>query len=122
MMASADASSFASLSTSQPPVLPPDSLPSSQSTDIKLEPATFLEYAQTAHLNADEWRGPLTMHQYLQREDALQAVELTRNGRITGWILTTDSLPKNADGSRVILASCESLLSHAYLAQDGALS
>jgi GNAT superfamily N-acetyltransferase len=120
-MASPAAPSFSSLPTSQPPVLDPHSLPSSQSADLKLEPATFLEYVQTAYLNADEWRGPLTMHQYLQREDALQAVEFTRNGRITGWILTSDNLPKNADGSRVILASCESILKHAYLARDGTL-
>jgi GNAT superfamily N-acetyltransferase len=113
------AHSFASLPTSQPPVIDADSLPSAQSAALKLEPATLLEYVQTAYLNADEWKGPLTIEQYLQREDILQAVNLTRDGRITGWILTTDSLPKNTDGSRPILASCESIPIHAYLARDG---
>ena len=120
-MAANRADSFASTPTSKPLLIDPNSLPSARSPDLKLEPATFLEYVQTAYLNADEWRGPLTMEQYLRREDVLQAVELTKDGRITGWVLTTDSLPKNSDGSRPIFASCESILVHAYVVRDGAL-
>ncbi|EXJ55338.1 hypothetical protein A1O7_08265 [Cladophialophora yegresii CBS 114405] len=114
-----NAQSFASLSTSQPPVVDAGALPSGQSTALKLEPATPLEYVQTAYLNADEWKGPLTIKQYLQREDILQAADLTKDARITGWILTSDSLPKNADGSRPIFASCETIPIHAYVARDG---
>ncbi|OCT44544.1 hypothetical protein CLCR_05970 [Cladophialophora carrionii] len=118
-MATPNAHSFASLPASQPPVIDADSLPSAQSTALKLEPATLLEYVQTTYLNADEWKGPLTIEQYLQREDILQAVDLTKDARITGWILTSDSLPRNTDGSRPILASCESIPIHAYVARDG---
>ncbi|ETI20881.1 hypothetical protein G647_07224 [Cladophialophora carrionii CBS 160.54] len=118
-MASSKAHSFASLPASQPPVIDADSLPSAHSTDLKLEPATLLEYVQMTYLNADEWKGPLTIEQYLQREDILQAVDLTKDARITGWILTSDSLPRNTDGSRPILASCESIPIHAYVARDG---
>ncbi|KAJ9613076.1 hypothetical protein H2200_003017 [Cladophialophora chaetospira] len=120
-MATADAASFASISTSQPPAIATDSLRSAQSADLRLEPASLLEYVQTAYLNADEWKGPLTIEQYLRREDILQATALTKDGRITGWILTTDLLPKNSDGSRPILASCESIAIHAYVARDGVL-
>ena len=115
----ADSQSFSSISTSKPPIL--ESLSSAQSPDLKLEPATLLEYVQTAYLNAEEWRGPLTLDQYLQREDILQATDLTRGGRITGWILTSESMPRNPDGSRPIFASCESIPIHAYIARDGAL-
>ncbi len=120
-MAANGANSFTSIPTSKPPLIDANSLPSAQSPDLKLEPGTLLEYVQTAYLNADEWRGPLTMEQYLRREDVLQQVALTKDGRITGWILTTDALPKNSDGSRPIFASCESILNHAYVARDGAL-
>ena len=120
-MATMNDPTFASLDTSKPPVLDPALLPSSQSPDLKLEPASILEYVQTAYLNADEWRGPLTLEQYLQREDRLQAVELTKNDRITGWILTSNSLPRNTDGSRPIFASCESIPVSAYVAENGAI-
>ena len=120
-MATATVDVFASTSTSQPPTIAADALPSAQSVDLRLEPASLLEYVQTAYLNANEWKGPLTMKQYLQREDILQATALTRDDRITGWILTTDSLPNNSDGSRPILASCESIAIHAYAARDGGL-
>lgn len=118
-MATAELDSFASIATSQPPSISQESLPSAQSSDLKLDPASLLEYVQTAYLNADEWKGPLTIEQYLQREDLLQATTLTKSDRITGWILTTDSLPTNSDGSRPILASCESIAIHAYAARDG---
>ncbi|OAP57286.1 hypothetical protein AYL99_08024 [Fonsecaea erecta] len=118
-MASATKYQTATSSASIPPALDPASQPSAQSSDLRLVPATPLEYVQTAYLNSEEWQGPLTMEQYLEREVVLQAVELTRDGRITGWILTSDSLPPNPDGSRPILACCESLLVEAYVAKDG---
>lgn len=107
------------LITSKPIAVDPASQPPSQSSDLKLVPATPLEYVQTSCLNADEWKGPLSLDEYLEREVILQSVDLTRGGQITGWILTSDALPKNLDGSRPILACCESIPIHAYLARNG---
>ncbi|KIY01179.1 uncharacterized protein Z520_02731 [Fonsecaea multimorphosa CBS 102226] len=118
-MASTVVHSTATSSASKPPAVDPSSQPSAQSPDMKLVSATPLEYVQTAYLNAEEWQGPLTMEQYLDREVVLQSVDLTRDGRITGWILTSDSIPPNPDGSRPILACCESLLVEGYVAKDG---
>ncbi|KAJ9617391.1 hypothetical protein H2204_013813 [Knufia peltigerae] len=112
---------FNQVKTSKPPAVEPRAQPYSQSPDLSLEPATLLEYVQTAYLNADEWKGPLTMAQYLDRETYLQEVELTENGGITGWILTSATLPVNPDGSRPILASCESIHVRAYIARGGKL-
>jgi len=95
--------------------------PSSQSGDLLLVPATPVEYVQTAQLNADEWRGPLTLEQYLDREKHLQSQDLTKDGRITGWILTSSTLPPNADSTRPILASCETIPVAAYIARNGHL-
>ncbi|OAL34764.1 hypothetical protein AYO20_05959 [Fonsecaea nubica] len=120
-MTSADVHPTATDLASKPPPLDPASQPSAQSPDLKLVSASALEYVQTAYLNAEAWQGPLTLEQYLEREVILQAVDLTRDGRITGWILTSDSLPPNPDGSRPILACCESLLVQAYVAKDGVL-
>ncbi|KAK5059909.1 hypothetical protein LTR84_009792 [Exophiala bonariae] len=116
----------ASLLKSLPdPYLPPpvDSalLPLAQSADLTLVPASGPEYVQTAYLNAVAWKGPLNMHQYLEREVQLQSVALTKDGRITCWILTSSALPPNPDGTRPILASCESIVMSAYIAQAGRL-
>lgn len=122
-MASAQAQSDANgpIRASKPPAVDPQSLPPAQSADLKIVPATPLEYVQTAVLSADEWKGPLTLDQYLDREVILQAVDLTKGGRITGWILTSDALPTNSDGSRPILACCESIPIHAYIARAGTI-
>ncbi|KAK6384464.1 hypothetical protein LTS17_002027 [Exophiala oligosperma] len=99
-----------------------------QSPSLSLEVATPIEHVRTAHLNAEEWRGCLTAEQYCAREAVLHNTDLTREGGITCWILTTtleENLPKegDADGpsSRPIFASCESILFHAYVAQEGRL-
>jgi GNAT superfamily N-acetyltransferase len=113
---------MSSQKASTPPPVAREKLPPAASQDLRLEPATDLEYAQTNYLNAGEWRGVLSMEDYLRREDVLQATELCREGRITGWILTSDALGKNADGSRPILAACESILVHAYIAVDGKMT
>ncbi|KEF53964.1 uncharacterized protein A1O9_09759 [Exophiala aquamarina CBS 119918] len=105
------------------PFLPPPvdeaSLPSAQSADLVLVPASDSEYVQTAYLNGESWKGPLTMDQYLEREVDLQSVTLTKDGRITCWLLTSGALPTNPDGTRPILASCESIPMSAYIARDG---
>lgn len=104
-----------------PPALDTTVLPPAQSADVVLVPASDPEYVQTAYLNGAEWKGPLTMDQYLEREVDLQDVGLTKDGRITGWILTSNALPTNPDGTRPILASCESIPMSAYIARDGEL-
>ena len=96
-------------------------LPPSASEDIILAPASPLEWLQCQRLNADEWRGPLTVEQYLLREKHLFSRNLTKDGRATGWILTSTRYPRNDDGSRRILASCETLLADAYIACAGAI-
>jgi GNAT superfamily N-acetyltransferase len=113
---------MSSQKASTPPPVAREELPLATSQDLRLEPATDLEYAQTTYLNAGEWRGVLSMEDYLRREDVLQATNLCKEGKITGWILTSDALQKNADGSRPILAACESIPVHAYVAVDGKLT
>jgi GNAT superfamily N-acetyltransferase len=104
-----------------PPAIHNASLPPAQSADVVLVPASDPEYVQTAYLNGAEWKGPLTMEQYLEREVDLQTVGLTKDGRITGWMLTSNALPTNPDGTRPILSSCESIRMSAYVARDGRL-
>ncbi|KAK4940840.1 hypothetical protein LTR10_019112 [Elasticomyces elasticus] len=107
------------LTTSKPSALDEHFLPSTQSPDLKVEPATPLEYLQTTHLNAEEWKGPLDLQQYLEREEVLQQTDLTKDGRITGWILTSDAIPCNPNGTRPIFASCETIQVCAYVAHKG---
>ncbi|RVX67653.1 hypothetical protein B0A52_08182 [Exophiala mesophila] len=104
----------------EPPPVASDLLPLADSPDVHLVPATGLEYVQTALLNGVEWKGPLTLEQFLEREVQLQAAELTKDGRITGWILTSSKLPPNPDGSRPILASCETILIRGRVSHKGA--
>jgi GNAT superfamily N-acetyltransferase len=106
-------------STGTPKPVPKSERPAADSEDIVLVPANDLEYVQTWHLNAGEWRGPLSIEQYLRRERTLQNLDLTKNGHITAWILTSNKLPRNADGTRPILCSCETLMKHAYVAKNG---
>jgi GNAT superfamily N-acetyltransferase len=109
--------------TATPPALDPSSLPSGASEELVLVRATELERAQCWHLNLHAWRGPLSPAQYLQREVYLEHQPLVSDGKITFWFLT----PKNyhqtdASSARPILASCETLLKQAYVAQDGHLT
>lgn len=106
-------------STGTPEPVSKNLRPASTSNDLVVVPATELEYVQTWHLNAGEWRGPLSLEQYLRRERTLQTMDLTKDGRMTAWLLTSNQLPRRPDGTRAILACCETLLKHAYLAKDG---
>lgn len=105
----------------KPPPIEPSSLPPATSSDLVLVPGTAIEYTQCSRLNADEWKGPLTVEQYMQREKHLLNQDLTRSGGATCWILTSPQLPKNPDGARPILACCETNLAKAYVARDGKL-
>jgi GNAT superfamily N-acetyltransferase len=102
-----------------PPPVEPSALPPALSSDVVLVQGTGAEHAQCARLNADEWRGPLIVQQYMERERYLLDQDLTRNGRATCWILTSTQLPKNPDGTRPILACCETTLARAYVARAG---
>ncbi|EXJ94097.1 hypothetical protein A1O1_02490 [Capronia coronata CBS 617.96] len=115
----AQANGIPKIVTSKPPAVDSESQPSAASSDVNLVPATAIEHVQTTYLNEDEWRGPLTLEQYLEREGVLQSLDLSRDGRITGWILTSETLPQNQDMSRPILSSCETYLVHGYVARDG---
>ena len=99
----------------------PSSLPAAQSPELVLVPATPVEHEQCTRLNADEWRGPLTIEQYMQREQYLISQDLTRDGRETPWMLTSTKLSADKNGDRPILASCETILANAYVARAGKL-
>lgn len=97
------------------------SLPSSRSPDVELVVATQAEHMQTSRLNGDEWRGPLTIEQYLKREKHLLAQNMTKDGKEVAWILTSPTLPTDEYGNRAVLASCETIPVQAYVARDGRL-
>ncbi len=105
--------------TTSPAPFPPSELPPSSSPSISLVPATLLERYQCWNLNAPSWRGPLSAEQYVSRETFLERQLLTRDGKITFWILTDTSLSAGQDGARPILASCETLRKEGYSASDG---
>lgn len=107
------------VTASTQPALNPESLPHKDDPSLTLEVGTIAEYEQTWRLNFGEWKGFLSEGSYLDRELYLGDAELTRNGRATAWILTSPTLPNNADGTRPILACCETLVKDAYVAKDG---
>lgn len=104
-----------------PSPIDPLRLPSSTDEDLELVVATVPEHVQTSWLNGDEWKGPLTMEQYLKREKHLLAQDLTKEGREVAWLLTSRNLPLDPDGNRPILASCETIPMQAYTVRDGKL-
>ena len=107
--------------TTTPIPISPAGLPHSSSASISLVPATLLERYQCWHINSHSWRGPLSVAQYLSREAFLERQLLTRDNQITYWILTDTALAPQRDGTRPILASCETLRKEGYLAEDGHL-
>ena len=117
----ASKSSMGEVDKAEHPAVKPDLLPPAASDDLVLVPASPGEWMQSQALNALEWKGPLTMKQYLEREQYLFSRNLTKDGKATGWILTSDKLPANQDGCRPILASCETILADGYIARGGVL-
>ncbi|KAL9607740.1 MAG: hypothetical protein Q9167_007370 [Letrouitia subvulpina] len=94
-------------------------LPDSSSSCLALVEATRAEKLITQKLNATAWRGPLDEQAYIRREQHLWAQDLTRNGRITFWILIDASSPP-LNGIRMILANCESIRKRALISKgDG---
>jgi GNAT superfamily N-acetyltransferase len=108
--------------TATPLALDPSSLPSGDSEELVLVQATELERTQCWHLNVHAWRGLLSPAQYLQREVYLERQSLVSDGKITFWFLTLKNYRQTDKSSaRPILASCETLLKEAYVAQAGQL-
>ncbi|KAK5078058.1 hypothetical protein LTR51_000244 [Lithohypha guttulata] len=107
------------LTTEKQPALDLASLPPIDS--LVLDSCSEIEWEQTCRLNAAEWKGFLSYSDYLNRERILANTEITREGGGTAWILTCDKLPRAPDGSRAILASCETNRKNAYVAKDGKL-
>lgn len=107
--------------TNVPPPTDPARLPSSKSDELELVVATFAEHMQTSRLNGNEWKGPLTIEQYLKREKHLLAQDLTKDGKEVAWLLTSARLPVDECGSRSILASCETIPMQAFVARNGEL-
>ncbi|KAK5948450.1 hypothetical protein OHC33_010484 [Knufia fluminis] len=107
------------VTTAIQPHLEVSTLPPKSDPNVVLERASRPEYEQTWRLNSSEWKGFLSEPSYLDREQYLLGAEVTREGGSTGWILTSPELPKTEDGSRPILAACETTRKHAYVAKDG---
>ncbi|RMZ76355.1 hypothetical protein DV738_g5028, partial [Chaetothyriales sp. CBS 135597] len=104
-----------------PPSVEPGLLPRSDSEGLTLEPATPAEWQQSGRLHAEEWKGPLSINEYLAREKHIFSQALTKDGKSACWILTSTNLPPNPDGTRLILASCETISAKATIARDGVL-
>lgn len=105
--------------TSKQPAVESDNLPASDDASITLSPANEVEFEQTWRINADEWKGFLNLDSYLDREVYLIDSPQTNNEAVTAWILTSSKLPLNQDGSRPILAACESSRKMAYVVKNG---
>jgi GNAT superfamily N-acetyltransferase len=118
---SAEKSNGADVQTTTPAPISASDLPAASSSSISLLPATRLEQYQCAYINSHSWKGPLSVAQYLAREAFLERQLLTRDGKITYWILTDTSMPVGQDGARPILASCETLQKVGYVANDGSI-
>lgn len=91
-------------------------LPPADSPDLILVPATPEERIESIRLNSLAWKGPLSVQQYIARENHLLDQKLTRNGGLTCWVLVDRKQP---EGRRTILSSCESYRKNAFLAYDG---
>ncbi|KAI9792235.1 MAG: hypothetical protein M1833_001234 [Piccolia ochrophora] len=97
-------------------------LPDSQASCLVLAHPTADEKLTICKANAESWRGPLSQEAYLDREKTLFNQSLTLDGGITHWILVRGDAP---EGTRVVLASCETIRKRAVVAcasaaEDGA--
>jgi hypothetical protein len=104
-----------------PSAIPLSDLPSLKSTNVELVVARDTEHLQCSRMNGAEWRGPLTIEQYLKREKHIMAQNLTKGGKEAGWLLTCSTLSPDQQGNRPILASCETIPSQAFVARNGKL-
>ena len=87
--------------------------PFSESPTLALVHPTATEQLAIWHLNAQTWRGPLSLASYVRREEVLRNQALTRDSGMTFWVLVDTSTP--ASRPREILASCETFRKRALL-------
>jgi len=96
-----------------------DNLPDSKSPDLILIHPTPEERLATWNLNFSSWGGALSREAYLEREQYMMTVSLTRDGGLTHWIL----VDKNEEPKkRHILGTCESIRKRAFINKDGKVS
>lgn len=81
------------------------SLPPADSSDIQLTHPTNKECLKIWELSSLAWRDALTLPQYLEESAFLTTVPLAKDGGMTIWLLTDNTLPAD---QRPILAACES--------------
>ncbi|EGE05767.1 hypothetical protein TEQG_04775 [Trichophyton equinum CBS 127.97] len=86
------------------------------SPDIALVVATPAERIESIRANGLSWKGPLTMEQYIAREDFLIQQDMVKDGWMTCWVLVDRRLRPD---KRPILSSCESIAKRAFLAYKG---
>ena len=108
------------IQTSLPEPLSRPELDSIKHEDLVLVPANHLERIHCSYINSSSWRGPLTVEQYLKRENILQNLPAARNDANTWWIMTaTRYLTMPAGMARPILGLCETHLRKGMVAIDG---
>jgi len=110
-----------------------DNLKDGGSPNLELVHPTEAEKQIQFNANANEWRGALSKPAYFRREATLSQTTLTRDGGISYWILadpdkTVSEDPWNPDsgtklpkGTRLPLASCETIRKKALVWQNGEL-
>lgn len=92
------------------------SVPPSTSPDLTLVAPTETERIECLRINGASWRGPLTLDQYLRREELLENQDMTRHGALRTWILVDRNEPPNF---RTILCSCETFAKRVFVAHAG---
>ncbi|KAL8803282.1 MAG: hypothetical protein Q9200_006279 [Gallowayella weberi] len=100
-------------------LIDPTLLPKSSAPTLQLVQATATEMIETSTLGSVTWKGPIDTTDYLHREAHLRDQALTRHGGITYWVLVDTTAPLTPSGSRIILASCETIRKRALVAWPG---
>ncbi|KAI4686517.1 uncharacterized protein J4E84_005798 [Alternaria hordeiaustralica] len=110
-----------------------ENLKAGDSPELELVHPSEAEKQIQFNANANEWRGALSKPAYFRREATLSQTTLTRDGGISYWILadpdkTVSEDPWNPNagtklpkGTRLPLASCETIRKKALVWQNGEL-
>lgn len=100
-------------------------LPHGSSPHLALVHPTDEEKLIQFKLNGSEWRGALSLKNYLRREEVLASQDYTKDGGISYWILVDKSMSHNpldpTSSARLPLASCETYQKKALVWKDGEL-
>lgn len=91
-------------------------LPNRSSSEIYLDIGTPDELNAQQEVNSTEWRGALSLEQYLRREVHLSEQDLTKNGGLTGWVLVHQP---NGSSKRQVLCGCETIRKRALVRDNG---